>query len=118
MTRCPKHSLAQDVIKAEQRTKLQRLTAPVDGVVRAARRSYGWRRGDACPAARGGGSDRTRLEIETRVSNRDIGFVHSGQNAKIKVDTFNLARYGLLHAEVLGVSVRRHYPRQATERAE
>ena len=38
------------------------------------------------------------------MSNRDIGFVHSGQKAEIKVDTFNFTRYGLLHGEVLGVS--------------
>jgi hemolysin D len=38
------------------------------------------------------------------VSNRDIGFVHSGQQAEIKVDTFNFTRYGLLHGAVLSVS--------------
>jgi hemolysin D len=46
----------------------------------------------------------TRLEIEASVPNRDIGFVHAGQQAEIKVDTFNFTRYGLLHGEVLNVS--------------
>ena len=46
----------------------------------------------------------SRLEIEAMVSNRDIGFVHSGQDAEIKVDTFNFTRYGLLRGKVLGVS--------------
>jgi hemolysin D len=46
----------------------------------------------------------SRLEIEATVSNRDIGFVHAGQDAEIKVDTFNFTRYGLLHGRVLGVS--------------
>ena len=46
----------------------------------------------------------SRLEIEAMVSNRDIGFVHPGQEAEIKVDTFNFTRYGLLHGEVLSVS--------------
>ena len=46
----------------------------------------------------------SRLEIEAMVSNRDIGFVHAGQEAEIKVDTFNFTRYGLLHGEVLSVS--------------
>jgi membrane fusion protein, hemolysin D len=45
-----------------------------------------------------------RLEIEAMVSNRDIGFIHAGQEAEIKVDTFNFTRYGLLHGEVLSVS--------------
>jgi hemolysin D len=46
----------------------------------------------------------THLEIEAMMSNRDIGFVHEGQKAEIKVDTFNFTRYGLLHGEVINVS--------------
>ena len=46
----------------------------------------------------------SRLEIEAMVSNRDIGFVHAGQDAEIKVDTFNFTRYGLLHGHVLSIS--------------
>jgi hemolysin D len=46
----------------------------------------------------------TRLEIEAMVSNRDIGFVHEGQDAEIKVDIFNFTRYGLLRGKVLSVS--------------
>jgi hemolysin D len=38
------------------------------------------------------------------VSNRDIGFVRAGQEAEIKVDTFNFTRYGLLHGRVVSVS--------------
>jgi hemolysin D len=38
------------------------------------------------------------------VSNRDIGFVRAGQDAEIKIDTFNFTRYGLLRGEVLSVS--------------
>ena len=44
------------------------------------------------------------LEVEAMVSNRDIGFVHPGQDAQIKVDTFNFTRYGLLHGRVVSVS--------------
>lgn len=46
----------------------------------------------------------SRLEIEAMVANRDIGFVHAGQAAEIKIDTFNFTRYGLLHGQVLSVS--------------
>jgi hemolysin D len=46
----------------------------------------------------------SRLEIEAMVSNSDIGFVHAGQEAQIKVDTFNFTRYGLLHGQVLSIS--------------
>lgn len=33
-----------------------------------------------------------------------FGFVHIGQEAQIKVDTFNFTRYGLLRGKVLSVS--------------
>ena len=46
----------------------------------------------------------SHLEIEAMVSNRDIGFVHAGQEAEIKIDTFSFTRYGLLHGKVLNVS--------------
>ena len=44
------------------------------------------------------------LEIEALVANRDVGFVFAGQDAEIKVDTFNFTRYGRLHGRVLSVS--------------
>jgi membrane fusion protein, hemolysin D len=98
------NGLAQDLIKAEQRTRLQLLTAPVDGVVQQlAIHTVG---GVVTPAQSllvvvPSGS---RLEIEAMVSNSDIGFIHPGQDAEIKVDTFNFTRYGLLHGQVLTVS--------------
>ena len=98
------NGLAQDLIKAEQRTRLQLLTAPVDGVVQQlAIHTVG---GVVTPAQAllvVVPSD-SHLEIEAMVSNRDIGFVHAGQDAEIKIDTFNFTRYGLLHGTVLSVS--------------
>jgi membrane fusion protein, hemolysin D len=46
----------------------------------------------------------SHLEIEAMVSNRDIGFIHAGDEAEIKVDTFNFTRYGLLHGNVMSLS--------------
>jgi hemolysin D len=96
--------LAQDVIKAEQRARLQYLTAPVDGVVQQlAIHTVG---GVVTPAQALAVivPQDSHLEIEAMVQNRDIGFVTTGQNAEIKVDTFNFTRYGLLHGTVLNVS--------------
>jgi hemolysin D len=96
--------LAQDLIKAEQRTRLQLLTAPVDGVVQQlAVHTVGGVVTPAQALLMIVPSD-SRLEIEAQVSNRDIGFVRAGQDAEIKVDTFNFTRYGLLRGEVLTVS--------------
>ena len=96
--------LAHDLDKASERTRLQLLAAPVDGVVQQlAVHTIG---GVVTPA-------QTllvlvplesHLEVEAMISNRDIGFVSAGQDAEIKVDTFNFTRYGLLHGQVLNVS--------------
>jgi hemolysin D len=96
--------LAQDLVKAREQSRLQTLTAPVDGTVQQlAVHTVG---GVVTPAqtlmvivpAE------SRLVIEAMVSNRDIGFVHAGERAEIKVDTFNFTRYGLLHGVVTNVS--------------
>src|SRR5262249_29190688 len=44
------------------------------------------------------------IEIEAMVLNKDIGFVHDGDPAEIKIDTFNFTKYGLLHGKVISVS--------------
>jgi len=46
----------------------------------------------------------SHLEIEAMISNRDIGFVRAGQEAEIKIDTFNFTKYGLIHGRVQFVS--------------
>jgi hemolysin D len=96
--------LAQDLIKAEQKMDEQVLRAPVDGTVQElAIHTIG---GVVTPAQQlmtVVPAD-SHLEAEAMVSNRDIGFVHTGQSAEIKIDTFNFTRYGLLHGEVLSVS--------------
>ena len=43
----------------------------------------------------------SHLEIEAMISNKDIGFVHEGEEAEIKIDTFDFTRYGLIHGKVL-----------------
>ncbi len=96
--------IAQDVIKAERRTNLQELTAPVDGVVQQlAVHTIGGVVTPAQPLAVIVPLD-SHLEIEATLANDDIGFVHEGQDVEIKVHTFNFTRYGLLHGRVLNVS--------------
>jgi hemolysin D len=96
--------LAEDLVKAEERTRLQLLKAPVDGTVQQlAIHTVG---GVVTPAQ---GllvlvPEDSHLEIEAMVANRDIGFVHEGQPVEIKVDTFNFTRYGLLRGRVVSVS--------------
>jgi hemolysin D len=96
--------LAHDLDKASERTRLQLLAAPVDGVVQQlAVHTIG---GVVTPAQAllVLVPLNSHLEVEAMVSNRDIGFVFPGQEAEIKVDTFNFTRYGLIHGRVLSVS--------------
>jgi hemolysin D len=96
--------LGGDLAKAEQRTKLQVLTAPVDGVVQQL--SVHTLGGVVKPAEQLAvvvPSDST-LEVDAMISNREVGFVHEGQDAKIKVDAFNFTRYGMLHGNVISLS--------------
>ena len=45
-----------------------------------------------------------QLEIEAYVENRDIGFVHEGQSAAIKLDAFPFTKYGTLDGEIIDLS--------------
>lgn len=112
--------LSQDVIKATQRTSLQQLTAPIDGMVQQlAVHTIG---GVVTPAQMLMliVPTESRLEIEAMVSNRDIGFVEPGQDAAIKIDTFNFTRYGLLEGKVISISqdaITRNKPNDRTNDA-
>jgi hemolysin D len=97
-------SLAQEVVKASQRARIQTLRAPIDGVVQQlAVHTVG---GVVTPAQplmvlvpRA-----DELEVEAWVENKDIGFVKPGQPAEVKVDTFPFTRYGTLTGRVMTVS--------------
>jgi hemolysin D len=97
-------SLQEQLVQAGQRLRLQTLIAPVDGTVQQlAIHTEG---GVVTPAQVllaivPAGSP---LEIEANISNRDIGFVYPGQEAAVKVDTFNFTKYGLLSGRVETVS--------------
>src|SRR5262245_22321662 len=72
-------SLAQDIVKAAQRARIQRLAAPIDGVVQQlAVHTVG---GVVTPAQSlmviVPGAD--RLEVEAWIENKDMGFVRAGQ---------------------------------------
>jgi hemolysin D len=95
---------AEDAVKSSRKMTEQVLRAPADGTVQQlAVYTVG---GVVTPAQQLMvivPAD-SRLEVEARVLNKDIGFVQAGQPAEIKIDTFNFTRYGLLHGEVLNVS--------------
>jgi hemolysin D len=44
------------------------------------------------------------LEVEARISNKDIGFVEAGQTAIVKLETFPYTRFGYLTGKVIKVA--------------
>jgi hemolysin D len=48
--------------------------------------------------------DEAVLEVETYLPNKDIGFVHEGQIASVKVEAFPFTRYGTIEATVTRVA--------------
>ena len=97
-------SLAREVIKAGSRAERQTLTAPIDGVVQQlAVHTVG---GVVTPAQQLiviVPQDQP-LALEAWIENKDIGFVHSGQPAEVKIAAFPFTRYGTVKAQIVTVS--------------
>lgn len=97
-------SLAQEKVKAEDRGRLLRLTAPVGGTVQQlAVHTVGGVVTPAQPLMVIVPGDNA-LEVEAFVENKDIGFVRDDQIAEIKVETFPFTKYGTLPGKVMQVS--------------
>lgn len=97
-------SLAQEVVKAEQRTDLHRLVSPIDGVVQQlAVHTLGGVVTPAQPLMVIVPLDQP-VEVEAQVANKDVGFVKEGQPVEIKVETFPFTLYGTIPGTVLSVS--------------
>jgi len=97
-------SLAEDLTKADQRQSLQRILSPVDGVVQQLQvHTIG---GIVEPAQQlmQVVPDGAPVEIEAKILDKDIGFVHDGQDAIIKMEAFPFTRYGTLDGHVTEVS--------------
>jgi hemolysin D len=94
----------QEALRAASSSALLTLKAPVDGtvqqltvhalggVVQAAQPIM-----QIVPSA-------GPLEVEAFIENKDKGFVHSGQSAAVKIDTFEYTKYGTLPGHVSHVS--------------
>jgi hemolysin D len=97
-------STKQELTKAKRLTALRVLTTPVDGVVEEL--SIATIGGIVTPAQEllkivPNGQV---LEIDAGLLNKDIGFVHTGQIAEIKIDSFPFTKYGVIDGEVTDIS--------------
>lgn len=97
-------SLEQELVKADQRGRLMRMSAPVAGTVQQlAVHTVGGVVTPAQPLMVIVPKDNV-LEVEAMLPNKDIGFVNPGQEAEVKVETFPFTKYGTLHGTITQVS--------------
>ena len=97
-------AVEEELVKAQEKNRLSRITAPIDGVVQQLEiHTLGAIVTPAQPlmliVPAGGG-----IEYEVWLENRDIGFVRAGQDAEIKVETFSFQKYGTLKGRVKSVA--------------
>lgn len=95
---------SQELVKAEQRGRLTRLIAPVEGTIQQlVVHTVGGVVTPAQPLMVIVPKDYT-LQVEAFVANRDIGFVYPGQDVRVKIDSFNFTKYGTIDGIVAQVS--------------
>ena len=94
----------EELKKAEEKNRLAKLIAPVDGRVgQLAVHTVGGVVTEAQALLTVVPDDAT-LEVEAWVSNKDIGFVMPDQRAEVKVETYNFQKFGTFDATVREVS--------------
>jgi hemolysin D len=99
-----REQLTQERSKAEQRSKLTQLTAPVAGTVQqVAVHTEG---GVVTPAQvlMVIVPKDAQVTAEVVIDNKDIGFVNAGQPVAVKLETFPFTRYGTVEARVRSVT--------------
>jgi hemolysin D len=95
---------APELVKSEEKNRLTRLTAPIDGVVQQlAIHTVGGVVTQAQTLMNIVPKDHP-LMIEASLDNKDIGFVSDGQPAEVKIETFEYTKYGTIPATVQHVS--------------
>jgi hemolysin D len=98
------NELSQDLIKAQNKSSETELRAPNDGIVEQL--AVHTLHGVVLPGQHllTIVPDTRNLMIEAKLANKDVGFVHAGQSVKVKVETFNFTRYGIVDGKVVDVS--------------
>jgi hemolysin D len=95
---------SEEVKKAQDKAGLTVLTSPIDGTVaQLAVHTLGAVVKPADPLLVIVPKD-AELMVEAMVLNKDIGFVHEGQRAEVKLEAFPFTRYGIVTGEVERIS--------------
>lgn len=97
-------AIDQELLKAERRDTLRRLTAPVDGQVQQlAIHTIGGVVEAAKPLLVIVPAN-SKLVVDVKVLNKDIGFVELNQEAEIKLEAFPYTKYGVIEGKVINIS--------------
>lgn len=97
-------SLEQELLKADSRNQQNVLTSPVAGTVQQlVVHTVGGVVKEADPLMLIVPADES-IEIEAMLENKDVGFVRRGQEAEVKIETFQYTKYGTIPAKVISVS--------------
>ena len=97
-------SLEQELLKNHERNQLEIIRAPVDGTVQQlATHTLGVVLQPAQQLMVIVPNNHVQL-AEIKILNKDIGFIHEGLKAEVKVDAFPYTRYGTIDGEVLSIS--------------
>lgn len=93
-------SIEQELVKAVERKRQQTLTAPVDGTIQQLDvHTVGGVVTPAQPLMQIVPAN-SKIEIEAKILNKDIGFVRKGQQAEIKIESFPFTKYGTIDGVV------------------
>lgn len=98
------YSIQEEIKKADENNRLSTVVAPCDGrIYNLAVHTEGGVVSD------GQGlmmivPDDVPLEFEVYADNKDIGFIKQGQEAEVKIDTFNFQKFGVVKAQVDEIS--------------
>jgi len=96
--------LGQKLAKAKAKADYMTLRAPIDGIVQASMVTSVGQVVTTGQEAMRIVPDGAALEIEVYALNRDIGFIHEGQEAVVKIESFPFTRYGTINARVTRVA--------------
>lgn len=93
-----------EIEKTDMRSRLMRLTSPVDGTVQQLAVHTLGGVVEPAQALMVIVPNGVRLVVEALVLNKDVGFVRVGQPVRIKVDAFPFTDYGTVSGELIGLS--------------
>ncbi|MBR4153104.1 MAG: HlyD family type I secretion periplasmic adaptor subunit [Selenomonadaceae bacterium] len=98
------YAIAEAIKKAEEDSRMAVIYAPISGrIYNLSIHTLGGIVTDAQPLLQIV-PEETKLEFEVYADNKDIGFIKVGQEAEVKVETYNFQKFGMYKAEVMEIS--------------